>query len=146
MSERTAAGRYDRTMSVDANKELDDFFRSMRQAYNSRDIKLYRSHFWTDKRFVHQDASGRTDFGWGAYEEILDQEYRYMDTVKLELKDLAFQVFDDRFASAVGDWQVVQVDPGGRENSQCGRVSFTCARMGEDWKIVQQHFSMNTEV
>src|SRR5690606_19017362 len=59
------------TMSVETNKELDDFFRSMRQAYNSRDLKLYRSHFWTNERFVNLDASGRVDLGWGSYEEIL---------------------------------------------------------------------------
>ncbi len=132
-------------MSADSNKELDDFCRSMRQAYNSRDIKLYRSHFWTDKRFIHQDASGRTDLGWGAYEEILDQEYRYLDTVKLEFKDLHYQVFDDRFATIVGEWQVVQVDPGGRENAQGGRCSLSCSRFGDDWKVVHQHYSLGTD-
>ncbi len=35
-------------MSVESLKELDDFFRSMRQAFNSRDLKTFRSHFWTD--------------------------------------------------------------------------------------------------
>ncbi len=128
-------------MSVEAQKELDDFFRSMRQAYNSRDMKLYRSHFWTDKRFIHLDPAGRTDLGWGSYEEILDQEFRYMDTVKLELMDLKIHVFDDQFAYAMGDWKVSQIDPDGRSVDQCGRVSFTVARIRDDWRIVQQHFS-----
>jgi hypothetical protein len=54
-------------MTAEAHKEIEDFFRSMRQAFNSRDIKAYRGHFWTDKRFVHFDPSGRIDQGWGAY-------------------------------------------------------------------------------
>jgi hypothetical protein len=130
-------------MSLESQKELDDFFRSMRQAYNSRDIKLYRSHFWTDKRFAHLDPSGRTDLGWGAYEEILDQEFRYMDTVRLELKDLKIQVFDDQFGTAVGDWRTTQVDPEGREVAQSGRCTFSVARVKDDWKIVQQHYSID---
>ena len=59
-------------MSVESLKEMDDFFRSMRQAFNSRDLKTFRSHFWTDKRFHNLDASGRRDRGWGAFEEVLD--------------------------------------------------------------------------
>ena len=69
-------------MTVENVKELEDFFRSMRQAFNSRDLKTFRSHFWTDKRFINLDASGRLDLGWGAFEEVLDQEFRYMDMVK----------------------------------------------------------------
>lgn len=130
-------------MSVDAYKELDDFFRSMRQAYNNRDMKLYRSHFWTDKRFVHMDSSGRTDLGWGAYEEVLDQEFRYMDTVKLDLKELNFQLFNDQFAAVVGIWRQTQVDPDGRELHHGGRASFSVARTGDDWKIVAQHYSVS---
>jgi hypothetical protein len=61
------------SMSVESLKELEDFFRSMRQAFNSRDLKTFRSHFWTDKRFQNLDASGRHDRGWGAFEEVLDQ-------------------------------------------------------------------------
>ena len=132
-------------MSVDALKELDDFFRSMRQAYNSRDLKQYRSHFWTDKRFMHLDASGRVDFGWGAYEEILDQEFRYMEKVTLELRDVKPCVFGDDHASAAGFWKVTHVDPEGRGIDQSGRVTFTLARMRDDWKIVQQHFSADAE-
>ncbi len=129
-------------MSVEAYKELDDFFRSMRQAFNSRDLKLFRSHFWTDKRFTHLDASGRTDDGWGAFEEVLDQEFRYLDVLKMELKDLTYQIFNDQFASVTGKWRATQVDQDGREVSQGGRASFAVARMGDDWKIVSQHFSM----
>ncbi|MBK8979538.1 MAG: nuclear transport factor 2 family protein [Planctomycetes bacterium] len=128
-------------MSVETIKELDDFFRSMRQAYNARDLKAYRSHCWTDKRFAHLDASGRIDVGWGTYEEILDQDFRYMDKVTLELKDLAFNVLSDQFATAYGIWKVVQVDPDGRTVERSGRVSFSVARMRDDWKIVHQHFS-----
>ncbi len=128
-------------MTVESTKELEDFFRSMRQAFNSRDLKTFRSHFWTDKRFLNLDASGRLDNGWGSYEEVLDQEFRYMEVVKLELKDLEFQIFDDQFASVVGSWRSTQVDPEGREMSQNGRSTFSVVGMNEDWKIVAQHYS-----
>lgn len=128
-------------MSVEAYKEIEDFFRSMRQAFNSRDIKTYRAHFWTDKRFVHFDASGRIDNGWGAYEEFLDQEFRYMEVLKLELKDLQTQVFGEDFATSFGFWKLQQIDAGGREQEASGRVTFTLQRVGSDWKIVAQHFS-----
>ena len=133
-------------MSVESLKELEDFFRSMRQAFNSRDLKTYRSHFWTDKRFQNLDASGRRDRGWGAFEEVLDQEFRYLDAVKLELKDLEFQVFEDQFATAAGGWKMTQIDPEGREHEQSGSCTFSVCRMSDDWKIVSQHFSsMPTE-
>ena len=128
-------------MSLESYKELEAFFRSMRQACNSCDIKVYRSHFWTDKRFMHLDASGRTDLGWGSYEEVLDQEFRYLDTLRLELIDLQFQVFEDRFATVAGAYRMTQVDPEGREAAHRGRVSFSVARIKGDWKIVSQHFS-----
>ncbi|MCA8942386.1 MAG: DUF3225 domain-containing protein [Planctomycetes bacterium] len=128
-------------MSVELTKDLDDFFRSMRQAYNAQDMKLFRSHFWTDKRFVNLDPSGRTDHGWGSYEEILDQEFRYMDSVKLELKDLDIQIFDDSFGTASGEWRIEHVDPEGRGVEQSGRVTFSVVRIRDDWKIVQQHLS-----
>jgi ketosteroid isomerase-like protein len=128
-------------MSLETNNELEGFFRSMRQACNSCDIKAYRSHFWTDQRFVHLDASGRTDIGWGAYEEVLDQEFRYLDTFRMELVDLHFQVFEDRFASVSGNYRLTQVDPEGREASHRGRVSFSVAKIKDGWKIVSQHFS-----
>ncbi len=128
-------------MSLESNKELEGFFRSMRQACNSCDIKAYRAHFWTDKRFVHLDASGRTDIGWGAYEEVLDQEFRYLDTFRMELVDLNFQTFEERFASVSGNYRLTQVDPEGREASQQGRVSFAVVKFKEDWKIITQHFS-----
>lgn len=127
-------------MSVEATKELDDFFRSLRQAYNSQDLKLYRSHFWTDKRFVHLDASGRVDQGWGAYEELLDQEFRYMDKVILELRDLQFRPLND-FGSVTGIWKTIQTDTEGRAVEQEGRVSYTVSRMKDDWKVVHQHYS-----
>jgi ketosteroid isomerase-like protein len=132
-------------MSVEAHKEIEDFFRNMRQAFNSRDIKAYRAHFWTDKRFVHFDASGRIDVGWGAYEEFLDQEFRYMETLKLELKDLVIQVFGDDFASTHGQWKLQQIDAGGREQAVYGRATFTLHRIGSDWKIVSQHFSAGAD-
>ncbi len=128
-------------MSVESLKELEDFFRSMRQAFNSRDLKTFRSHFWTDKRFQNLDASGRRDRGWGAFEEVLDQEFRYLDSVKLELKDLEYQVFEDQFATATGEWKLTQIDPGGRGVEQAGTCTYTVCRMGDDWKIVSQHFS-----
>lgn len=128
-------------MSVESLKELDDFFRSMRQAFNSRDLKTFRSHFWTDKRFQNLDASGRRDRGWGAFEEVLDQEFRYLDAVKLELKDLDFQIFEDQFATVVGNWKLSQVDPEGRNHEQSGRCTFALCRMSDDWKIVAQHYS-----
>jgi ketosteroid isomerase-like protein len=128
-------------MSVESLKELEDFFRSMRQAFNSRDLKTYRSHFWTDKRFQNLDASGRHDRGWGEFEEVLDQEFRYLDSVKLELRDLELQVFEDQFATAIGNWRLAQVDPEGRGHDQTGRCTFAICRMGDDWKIVAQHFS-----
>lgn len=129
-------------MSVESLKELEDFFRSMRQAFNSRDLKTYRSHFWTDKRFQNLDASGRRDRGWGEFEEVLDQEFRYLDSVKLELKDLDYQVFEDQFATVVAGWRLAQMDPGGREMEQGGRCTFSICRMGDAWKIVAQHFSL----
>jgi hypothetical protein len=129
-------------MSVESLKELEDFFRSMRQAFNSRDLKTFRSHFWTDKRFQNLDASGRRDRGWGEFEEVLDQEFRYLDTVKLELKDLEYQVFEDQFATVVGGWKMTQIDPEGRGIEQSGRCTFTLCRMGDDFKIVAQHFSL----
>ncbi len=128
-------------MSVESLKELDDFFRSMRQSFNSRDLKTFRSHFWTDKRFQNLDASGRRDRGWGAFEEVLDQEFRYLEAVKLELKEMDFQVFDDQFATAVGVWKLSQIDPEGRNHDQSGNCTFTLCRMSDDWKIVAQHFS-----
>lgn len=128
-------------MSVDALKEIDDFFRSMRQACNSRDMKAYRSHFWTDKRFLHVDASGQVTEGWGAYEESIDQDFRYLDTIRMELKDLKYHVFDEQFAIAAGAYSLTQVDPGGREVTQEGLVSFSVSRMRDDWKIVGQHYA-----
>ena len=133
-------------MTVETYKELDDFFRSMRQAFNSQDIKLFRSHFWTDKRFVHMDAAGRSDHGWGSYEEVLDQEFRYLDVIKLEFRDLVFHIHgSDQFATVSGKWRSTQVDPDGREVCQAGRASFAAVRMGDDWRIVSQHYSLGDD-
>ncbi len=132
-------------MSVESLKELDDFFRSMRQAFNSRDLKTFRSHYWTDKRFQNLDASGRRDRGWGEFEEVLDQEFRYLESVKLELKDLDFQIFDDQFATVVGGWKLSQVDPEGRNHDQTGRCTFSLCRLSDVWKIVAQHYSQLSE-
>ncbi len=132
-------------MSTDVQKELDDFFRSLRQACNARDIKSYRSHFWTDKSFLNLDASGRTDVGWGSYEEVLDQEFRYLDTLRMDFKNLKIQSFDDRFALVAGGYSLTQVDPSGREAHSGGRVSFTLARIKDDWKVVGQHFSLSPD-
>ena len=128
-------------MTADNQKELDDFLRNMRQAYNGRDLKAFRAHFWTDKRFVNLDASGRIDVGWGAYEEILDSEFRYMDKVMLELRDTQITSIDDRFATAFANWKLSQIDPDGRTVSQSGRVSFAVTRVRDEWKIVLQHYS-----
>lgn len=129
-------------MTIEAHKELEDFFRNMRQAFNSRDIKAYRGHFWTDKRFAHFDWSGRIDDGWGSYEEFLDQEFRYMEGLRLDLKDLRIHVADEGFAMAWGYWKMQQIDAEGREQESMGRVTFTLHRpASSDWKIVQQHYS-----
>lgn len=127
-------------MSVETYKEIDDFFRSMRQAYNNRDIKLFRSHFWTDKRFRHLDHSGRSDTGWGSFEEVVDQEFRYMEKCVLELRDLRIEVFDDSFSVVTANWRIEQVDPEGRGVEQMGRASFAVCRVRDEWKIVHQHF------
>ena len=99
---------------------------------------------WTDKRFHHLDASGRRDRGWGAFEEVLDQEFRYLETLKMELKDLDCQIFEDQFGTAVATWKLTQVDPEGRNHEQNGRCTFALCRMSDDWKIVAQHFSPMT--
>ncbi|MGE0142787.1 MAG: AtzH-like domain-containing protein [Planctomycetota bacterium] len=132
-------------MNADVLKEIDDCLRSMRQAYNSRDLKAFRAHFWTDKRFVNLDASGRIDVGWGAYEEILDGEFRYMDKVTLELRDLQITPIDFGCATATAIWRLAQIDPDGRSAEQSGRASFTFARLRDEWKIVQQHFSADLQ-
>ncbi len=132
-------------MTADVLKELDDFLRSMRQAYNGRDLKAFRSHFWTDKRFVNLDASGRVDSGWGAYEEILDSEFRYMDKVTLELRDIQITLVDYSFATSFGVWKLSQIDPDGRTVEQSGRASFALARIRDEWKIVQQHYSADLQ-
>jgi uncharacterized protein (TIGR02246 family) len=129
-------------MSAESYKQIDDLLRTMRQAFNARDLKGYRGHFWTDTRFVHLDASGRTDHGWGAFEEVLDQEFRYLESVRFELKAPKIQIFEDRFATVVADWRTVVVDPSGRESESSGRVSYAVVRFEEGWKIVNLHYSL----
>ncbi len=76
---------------------------------------------------------------------MLDQEFRYLESVKLELKDLDFQIFEDEFATVVGGWKLSQVDPEGRNHDQYGRCTFSLCRMSDDWKIVAQHYSQMSE-
>jgi ketosteroid isomerase-like protein len=64
-----------------------------------------------------------------------------MEVLKLELKDLQVQVFGEDFATAHGLWRLQQIDAGGREQAVDGRVTYTMHRSGNDWKIVNQHFS-----
>ena len=128
-------------MTAETLKELDDFFRSMRQAFGSGDMKSLRSHYWTDKRFVNIDISGRVDRGWGPYEELMDQEFRYMDSVELQLKDLEVQAFDGRYAVAVAGYRLSQVDPGGHESTTEEVVSYSLATIKDSWRITQQHES-----
>jgi ketosteroid isomerase-like protein len=129
-------------MSADTAKEIEDFLRTMRQAYDTQDMKAYRGHFWTNPGFVHLDASGRMDEGWGSFEEVLDQEFRYLDSVALTLRNTNIRVFEHRFALVTAEWKLTQVDPGGRTQDIGGRCSFTIAKPeGNDWKIVGSHYT-----
>ena len=128
-------------MSPEIVREIEDHLRSMRQAFNSQDMKSYRTYFWTNPRFLHIDQSGRVDKGWGAFEEVLDQEFRYLDKVDLNLRDPAIQVFDDKFAVVFATWRLVTVDPGGREQDTSGTASYSLVRFGKDWKIVKSHYA-----
>lgn len=128
-------------MSEQNHKEIEDFLRSMRQAYNTQDMKAFRGHFWTNSQFVHLDASGRIDEGWGSFEEVLDQEFRYLDSVHLTMRNANVRSFDDRYALATTEWKLSQVDPGGRAQDIGGRASFSLVRFGKDWKIVAAHYT-----
>lgn len=128
-------------MNPAATKEIEDFLRSMRQAFNTQDMKAYRQHYWTNSRFRHIDASGRMDEGWGAFEEVTAQEFRYLDSVELSMRNPEAQIFDDRFASVITEWRLVQVDPGGRAGELGGKASFTLVKFGKNWKIVTSHFT-----
>ena len=44
-------------------------------------------------------------------------------------------------ATVAGSWKLQQIDPEGRGHDQGGRCTFAVCRMGNDWKIVSQHFS-----
>jgi uncharacterized protein (TIGR02246 family) len=131
----------DGKMANESIKEIEDFLRTMRQAFNSRDLKAFRGHFWTDTRFVHLDPSGRLDQGWGAFEEVLDQEFRYLESVKFELRSPKVQSFDDRFVIVVAEWRNTVIDAGGRDVESTGRVTYVLYRFNEGWKIVSDHYS-----
>ncbi|MEZ5988863.1 MAG: nuclear transport factor 2 family protein [Planctomycetota bacterium] len=129
-------------MDAESHKEIEDFLRAMRQAYNTQDMKAFRQHFWTNPGFVHLDASGRMDEGWGSFEEVLDQEFRYLDSVQLNLRNTTVRVFDGRYALVTAEWKLSQVDPGGRAQDIGGRASFTLVRLdGREWKIVGSHYT-----
>jgi len=132
-------------MNPEQINEIEDFLRSMRQAFNSRDMKSYRAHFWTNPKFIHLDASGRLDHGWGEFEEVLDQEFRYLDSCQLTLKDLRIQLFDGAYSSVVGVWKLVQVDPSGHEQESHGRMSYSLVKFGKTWKIVTAHYATTAE-
>ena len=133
-------------MNPETIREIEDHLRSMRQAFNQQDLKSYRNHFWTNPRFLHLDASGRVDRGWGEFEEILDQEFRYLDKVELTIREPEVQVFEDRFAVVFAEWRLVQVDPTGREIDVGGNASFSLVRFGKDWKIVKAHYAALEQV
>ena len=127
-------------MNPESVREVEDLLRSMRQAFSNQDMKAYRNHFWTNPRFLHVDASGRVDKGWGAFEEVLDQEFRYLDKANLTIRDPSIQVFEDRFAVVFAEWRLSTVDPGGREQDSGGNVTFSLVKFGKDWKIVKAHY------
>jgi ketosteroid isomerase-like protein len=81
------------------------------------------------------------DEGWGSYEEVLDQEFRYLDSVQLTMRNTQVCSFDDRYALATAEWKLAQVDPGGRSQDIRGRASFSFVRFGKDWKIVAAHYT-----
>ena len=128
-------------MNLETIREIEDLLRSMRQAFNNLDIKSYRNHFWTNPRFLHVDASGRVDKGWGAFEEVLDQEFRYLEKVNLTIREPSIQVFEDRFAVVFAEWRLNQVDPSGREQETGGNATFSIVKFGKDWKIVKAHYA-----
>ncbi|MAE75461.1 MAG: hypothetical protein CMJ85_01170 [Planctomycetes bacterium] len=133
-------------MNPEIIREIEDILRSMRQAYNNQDMKSYRSFFWTNPRFLHVDSSGRVDKGWGAFEEVLDQEFRYLDKVDLTVRGPQIQVFEDKFAVVFAEWRLVTVDPSGREQDTGGHVTYSLVRFGKDWKIVKTHYASLEQV
>lgn len=133
-------------MNPEIVREIEDALRAMRQAFNNQDIKSYRNYFWTNPRFLHIDASGRVDKGWGAFEEVLDQEFRYLDKVELNLREPSVQVFDDKFAVVFLEWRLLTVDPSGREQDTGGNATFSLVKFGRDWKIVKAHYDALEQV
>lgn len=132
-------------MSAAIVREIEAFLRSLRQSMSSRDIKAYRGHFWTNRAFVHVDVTGRVDHGWGAHEEVIDQEFRYMESVQLTLKEPQVHGHGEDAITVVAQWKLDQVDPGGRELSVAGVVSYVVVRMNGDFKIVLAHYSQTPE-
>ncbi len=128
-------------MSPETLREIENQLRDLRQAFNNQDLKTFRGFFWTNPRFLHLDPSGRLDQGWGAFEEVLDQEFRYLDRVQLTFRNPQIQVFEERFATITTEWSLLQVDPTGEERESGGRASFSMVRFGKDWKIVMAHYS-----
>ncbi len=129
-------------MSSGTIKAIEDRLREIRQAFNSQDLKTFRSYFWTNPKFLHIDHSGRLDQGWGAFEEALDQEFRYLDNVKLSFKNPRIQVFEDKFSSVVLEWNLLQVDPTGQEVETGGHLSMALVLFpGKDWRVVTSHFT-----
>ena len=59
-----------------------------------------------------------------------------------EAWDFAIRKDGMLFATVVGAWKLTQVDPGGRGMEQSGRCTYAVCRMGDDWKIVAQHYSL----
>lgn len=133
-------------MNPEIVREIEDTLRSMRQAFNNQDMKSYRNYFWTNPRFLHIDSSGRVDKGWGAFEEVLDQEFRYLDKCDLTIREPDVQVHDDRFAVVFAEWRLVQVDPSGREQDTGGNSTFSLVKFGKDWKIVKSHYAALEQV
>jgi hypothetical protein len=128
-------------MSAAIVREIEAFLRSLRQSMSARDMKSYRGHFWTHRNFVHIDSTGRVDLGWGAHEEVIDQEFRYMESIQLAMKEPQIHSHGDDAITVVSPWKLDQVDPGGREQSTEGTCSLVIARMNGDFKIVLAHYS-----
>ncbi len=132
-------------MSAALIREVEAFLRSMRQAMASRDMKAFRQHFWTNHNFLHLDSTGRLDRGWGAYEELMDQEFRYMESLNLSMRDPLIHEVASDVVTVACYWKLDQIDPGGREKSLGGLANYVLHRIAGDWKIVQAHYSAHDE-
>ncbi|PIE22560.1 MAG: hypothetical protein CSA62_11930 [Planctomycetota bacterium] len=132
-------------MSAAIVREIEAFLRSLRQSLSARDIKAYRGHFWTNRAFVHVDITGRIDHGWGAHEEVIDQEFRYLESEQLAFKEPQIHGHGDETFTVVAQFKLDAVDPGGREQSTTGVASLVIVRMSGDFKIVLAHYSKAPE-